>query len=122
MALNASAVIVMDVGEPQMSLDTPGLGRRDGLAAELADSEGQDLTPGRVMAQHRGLWMVGSPGAEPQLAPARGRLRGESPVTGDWVGLDPEGAIARVLERRGALVRRVDEGATGSQVLAANVE
>ncbi|HEV2727988.1 MAG TPA: ribosome small subunit-dependent GTPase A, partial [Solirubrobacterales bacterium] len=99
-----------------------GLGRRDGLAAELAAGEVDDLTPARVLAQHRGLWLIASPGGASRLAPARGRLRGETPVTGDWVGIDPSGAIACVLERRGALVRRIADSATESQVLAANVD
>jgi ribosome biogenesis GTPase len=101
-----------------MKLDTAGLGRRDDLAA----IEGPDLTPARVLAQHRGLWLVASPGAAPRLAPALGRLRGEPPVTGDWVALDRNGTIAHVLERRTALVRRVADSATESQVLAANVD
>jgi ribosome biogenesis GTPase / thiamine phosphate phosphatase len=105
-----------------MKFDTAGLGRRDDLAAELAATDEPDLTPARVLAQQRGLWMVGPPGEEPRLAPARGRLRSETPVTGDWVGVDDGGAIARVLERRGALVRRIVGSATESQVLAANVD
>jgi len=105
-----------------MKFDTAGLGRRDDLATELAATDEPDLIPARVLAQHRGLWLVSPPGEEPKLAPARGRLRGASPVTGDWVGVDEGGAIARVLERRGALVRRVADSATESQVLAANVE
>lgn len=108
--------------ESELKLDTAGLGRRDDLAAELAATEEPGLAPARVLAQHRGLWLVAPPGAEPRLAPARGRLRGESPVTGDWVGLEQTGAIACVLERRGALVRRVADSATASQVLAANVD
>jgi ribosome biogenesis GTPase len=113
---------VTSVEESRIELDTAGLGRRDDLAAELTTAQGHDLTPARVLAQHRGLWLVASPGAAPRLAPARGRLRGESPVTGDWVGIDGDGAIAHVLERRGALVRRVTDSATASQVLAANVD
>jgi ribosome biogenesis GTPase / thiamine phosphate phosphatase len=105
-----------------MKLDTAGLGRRDDLAAELSAVEENDLAPARVLAQHRGLWLIASPGAEPGLAPARGRLRGEPPVTGDWVGIDRNGTIACVLERRTALVRRVTDSATESQVLAANVD
>jgi ribosome biogenesis GTPase / thiamine phosphate phosphatase len=105
-----------------MKFDTAGLGRRDDLAAELVAIDGHDLTPARVLAQQRGLWMVGPPGEEPRLAPARGRLRSETPVTGDWVGVDDGGAIAHVLERRGALVRRIVGSATESQVLAANVD
>lgn len=106
----------------RMEFDTTGLGRRDGLVAELAASGEHDLTPARVLAQHRGLWLVASPGETPRLAQARGRLRGEPPVTGDWVGIEGSGAIACVLERRGALVRRVADSASESQVLAANVD
>jgi ribosome biogenesis GTPase len=105
-----------------MKMGTAGLGQRDDLAAELAAIEEDDLTPARVLAQHRGLWLVASPGAPPRLAPARGRLRGQAPVTGDWVGLDRNGTIGHVLERRTALVRRVTDSATESQVLAANVD
>jgi ribosome biogenesis GTPase / thiamine phosphate phosphatase len=105
-----------------MTFEAAGLGRREDLAAELAADEIEDLRPARVLAQHRGLWLVGSPDGEPRLVPARGRLRVETPVAGDWVALDGDGAIARVLERRGALVRRVADSATGEQVLAANVD
>lgn len=105
-----------------MSWDSAGLGRRDGLAAELAATGEDDLTPARVLSQHRGFWLIAPPGETPRLAPARGRLRGEPPVTGDWVGVEGSGAIACVLERRGALVRRVADSATESQVLAANVD
>jgi ribosome biogenesis GTPase / thiamine phosphate phosphatase len=105
-----------------MKLDTAGLGRRDDLAAELAATGEHDLTPARVLAQQRGLWLIAPPGKEPRLAPARGRLRRESPVTGDWVGVEGSGAIACVLERRGTLVRRVADSASESQVLAANVD
>jgi ribosome biogenesis GTPase / thiamine phosphate phosphatase len=108
--------------ESQAKLDTAGLGRRDDLAAELSAAAEGDLTPARVLAQHRGLWLVAAAGEEPRLAPARGRLRGQPPVTGDWVGVDRNGTIALVLERRTSLVRRVTDSATESQVLAANVD
>ena len=64
----------------------------------------ESLTRARVLAQYRGLWLVASD-EETQLVPARGRLT-ETPVTGDWVGLDDGGAIAAVFERHGAIVRR----------------
>jgi ribosome biogenesis GTPase len=105
-----------------MKTDTAGLGRRDDLAAELKATGEGDLTPARVLAQHRGFWLIAPPGETPRLAPARGRLRGAAPVTGDWVGVEGSGAVARVLERRGELVRRVADSATESQVLAANVD
>jgi ribosome biogenesis GTPase len=78
---------------------------------------------GRVLAQHRGRWLVATEDDEkPRLLPARGSLRATPPVTGDWVELDPGGAIAAVLERRGTLVRRAAGEATAAQVLAANVD
>ena len=57
----------------------------------------------------------------PELVPARGRLT-ETPVTGDWVGLDDGGAIAAVFERHGAIVRRAPGDVTAGHVLAANVD
>jgi ribosome biogenesis GTPase / thiamine phosphate phosphatase len=77
---------------------------------------------GRVLAQHRGRWLVATDDDEPRLLPARGILRETPPVTGDWVEIDPAGAIASVLERRGTLVRQAAGDATEAQVLAANVD
>jgi len=82
---------------------------------------------GRVLAGHRGRWLVAPDGAphdtKPLLLPARGSLRDTPPVTGDRVTIDPAGAIAAVLERRGTLVREAPgEGTTAAQVLAANVD
>jgi ribosome biogenesis GTPase / thiamine phosphate phosphatase len=134
-----------------MRYDTTGLGRRPDLAAELEQLGDASLTPGRVLAQHRGRWLVAPASAmpasggeppsetatsktaapetasepttpEPRLLPARGRLRGAAPVTGDWVAIDADGAIAAVLERRGTLTRRAVGEPTAAQVLAANVD
>jgi ribosome biogenesis GTPase len=103
-----------------------GLGRRAGLDAELCALGDPELVPARVLAAHRGRWLVASPGdGLPRLVPARDNLRdreGGPPVTGDWVALDAGGAVARVLERRGAVVRRAPGTPTSAQVLAANVE
>ena len=78
---------------------------------------------GRVLTQHRGRWLVATDDEEkPRLLPARGSLRETPPVTGDWVEIDPGGAISAVLERRGTLVRRAAGDATAAQVLAANVD
>jgi ribosome biogenesis GTPase / thiamine phosphate phosphatase len=78
---------------------------------------------GRVLAQHRGRWMVASDDEQkPRLLSARGSLRETPPVTGDWVTIDPGGAISAVLERRGTLVRQAAGDATAAQVLAANVD
>ncbi len=98
-----------------------GLGRRPDLAVELDALGIDDPTPGRVLAQHPGRWLVGVPDDAPVLVPARGRLTA-TPVTGDWVALDGAGAIAAVLDRRGTLVRRAAGDATAAQTLAANVD
>jgi ribosome biogenesis GTPase len=71
----------------------------------------------RVLAQHRGLWLIEGP----RLVPARGRLT-LTPVTGDYVEIDSGGAIARVLPRAGTVTRRAAGRALRSQVLAANVD
>jgi ribosome biogenesis GTPase len=111
-----------------LSIDAPTLavGRRPGLDAELAQLGDPNLTAARVLAQHRGRWLVGlAAGGPPRLVAARGRLRapGErSPTTGDWVALDAEDAIAFVLERHGVVVRRAAGAPVAGQVLAANVE
>jgi ribosome biogenesis GTPase len=99
------------------------LGRRDDLAAELRSLDLSEVTAGRVLAQHRGHWVVAEPGGgEPRLLTARGRMREQPPVTGDWVAVDSDGEIAAVLERRGTVVRRAAGGPTVAHVLAANVD
>ncbi len=114
-----------------------GLGRRPDLKDELAKLGDPDLTPARVLAQHRGRWLVACPApaaSEPRvrpdgpsavLVPARTRAidrPGGPPVTGDWVALDGGGAIAHVLERRGAIVRHDVGTRSRAQALAANVD
>lgn len=74
-----------------------------------------------MLAQHPGLWLVAAGGEEPRLVPARGKLRRTPPVTGDWVGIDADGAIAHLFERRGTIARRAP-GREAPQVLAANVD
>lgn len=103
------------------------IGGRPTLAAELVALDEPGLMGGRVLAQHRGHWVVALVGPEravlePQLLPARGRLRQDPPAVGDWVAVDPAGAIVAVLERHGTLVRQAAGGATAAQVLAANVD
>ncbi|MEA2188859.1 MAG: ribosome biosis GTPase / thiamine phosphate phosphatase [Solirubrobacteraceae bacterium] len=109
-----------------MQVAPGGVGRRPDLDAELDQLGDPNLTAARVLAQHRGRWLVApAAGGPPALVAARGRLRapGErSPTTGDWVALDADGVIAFVLERRGVVVRRAAGAPVAGQVLAANVE
>jgi ribosome biogenesis GTPase / thiamine phosphate phosphatase len=100
-----------------------GLGRRPEVSDELDALGDPALSAGRVLAHHRGHWLVAAPNEpEPRLLPARGRLRDDPPTTGDWVAVDGGGAIAAVLERRGVIVRRRAGTATAGQTLAANVD
>jgi ribosome biogenesis GTPase len=110
--------------DPPMNLVSAGVGRRPDLDAELAGLGEPDLTAARVLAQHRGRWLVAGGDEPPKLVPARGRLRGagRAPTTGDWVAIDAGGVIAAVLERRGTIVRRAAGSPVAAQVLAANVE
>ena len=109
-----------------MTASSAGLGRRPDLDAELRALGQPEYVPARVLAAHRGRWLVAERGDAPaRIVPARESLRALTdgpPVTGDWVALDAGGAVAAVLERRGAVVRRAPGTPTSAQVLAANVE
>ncbi len=109
-----------------MQKPLPGSGLRPGIAAELEALAEPGLSAGRVLAQHSGQWLVAvadeEEGWTPRLLPARGRLRGTTPVTGDWVAVDSAGAIVAVLERRCLLERRAAGDDLTAQALAANVD
>jgi ribosome biogenesis GTPase len=109
-----------------MQKPLPGSALRPNLAAELEALGDPDLTAGRVLAQHRAHWLVAvadeEEGWAPRLLPARGRLRGAAPVTGDWVAVDAAGAIAAVLERTCLLERQAAGDEIVAQALAANVD
>ena len=103
-----------------------GLGRRDDVDAELESLGDPGLTAGRVLAQHRGHWVVAEPGGEePRLLTARGKMREQPPVTGDWVAVDAERIeawrkLAReqkwVDDRRAAASEREDRGRSYSRI------
>ena len=86
-----------------------------------ASALGEGRTAARVLAAHGPLTAVAGEDGE-RLLPVRGALRNEGvqPVVGDWVAVDPEGAIAAVLPREGVLRRAGESGA--EEVLAANVD
>ena len=102
-----------------------GLGGRPHLDSEIAALGDPLLTPARVLAQHRGRWLVAGVAGEHRLVPARARVAAAAagpPVTGDWVALDAGGAVTAVLERRGVLARRAAGPAIERQLLATNVD
>jgi ribosome biogenesis GTPase len=111
----------------EMGSDDTGVGLRADLEVELMQGWGDDVTAGRVIAQHTDRWLVASVTSpeSPALVHARGRLRQSAdgpPVTGDWVALDSNRTIVGVLQRRGAIVRRAAGSSREWQVLAANVD
>ena len=110
--------------------DLATLGWDDTWRAAFEPHEREGLVPGRVAVQHRGEYDVLTAEGE-RRSRITSRLRRESrreelPVVGDWVALDPAGAIAAVLPRRTTISRRAAHqpasGVSREQVIAANVD
>jgi ribosome biogenesis GTPase len=102
------------------------LGWNQWFAGHLAALGDPSLTPGRVVADYGALVGVeaGIGVTKRALGPAL-RSTGKLVAVGDWVAIRPSGArrvIAAVLERRTALTRKVPQGESREQVLAANVD
>lgn len=95
----------------------------------MAETVGTE--PGRVIAQHRALWMIAGPFGE-SYAEASGRLRqsaeesGLWPTIGDWVTAKPKPGsgmmIHQVLPRHTQITRKMPGKQNKPQVLAANVD
>jgi ribosome biogenesis GTPase len=102
-----------------------------GWAAAFAANSSTGSMPARVVAQHRGRWLLAAVAGD-LTASLTGRFRhlagdGELPAVGDWVGYVPSppdglASIDAVLPRRAALVRRAAGSRVASQVVAANVD
>jgi ribosome biogenesis GTPase len=100
-------------------------------AAAFAPLAAEERSPARVIAQHRGAWLLAGPDGE-WSASLTGRLRheagkGDLPAVGDWVACvraDGGGAarIDAVLPRRSAFLRRAAGSRVGAQTVAANVD
>jgi ribosome biogenesis GTPase len=93
------------------------LGWTEGLSHHLSPT----LEPARVVAVHRGLVAIRGAHPDTRLVPVAGALlrTGSPPVVGDWVGVEPSGAVREVLPRDGVL-RRTDDAQV--EVLAAHVD
>ena len=119
-------------GEPA-ALPSPleSWGWNESWVAAFAPLAADGHAPARVIAQHRGHWLLAGEDGE-WLASLTGRLRhearmGELPAVGDWVGCvrPDDGGAARIdaiLPRRSAFVRRAPGSRVGSQTVAANVD
>ncbi|MGH2749954.1 MAG: ribosome small subunit-dependent GTPase A [Actinomycetota bacterium] len=107
-----------------------GLGWDEQREHELA-SWGRDMTPGRVLAEHRGAYSVLTARGELWAQPT-GKMRHEAtaradlPATGDWVVAEVHdggrASVHAVLPRRTRFSRNIAGKATDEQVLAANID
>lgn len=106
------------------------LGWTDELEAAFIPYAERCFEPARVVAEHRGGYLVRGERDE-RLAQARGKLRdgelfGLMPAVGDWVAVcDATGeryAIEAVLPRRTRIARKTPWLAAEEHVLAANVD
>ena len=103
----------------------------DRWAALFVPLAAEGRSPARVIAQHRGAWLLAGEYGE-WSASLTGRLRhsareGELPAVGDWVAcVRPTGGgperIDAVLPRRSAFLRRAAGSRVGAQTVAANVD
>jgi ribosome biogenesis GTPase / thiamine phosphate phosphatase len=106
------------------------LGWTDQLQAAFTTYGERGFEPARVVAEHRGGYLVRGERGE-RLAHARGRLRdrelwGSMPAVGDWVAVcDAPGgraAIEAVLPRKSKVSRKTPWLKAEEHVLAANVD
>ena len=103
------------------------LGWDAGWASAFEQLQDDNLTPARVAAQHRGVYVVRSEEGELR-ARAAGRLYyehdvgGAVPAVGDWIAVAASNRITAILPRRSAFVRKRAGFGSEEQVLAANVD
>jgi ribosome biogenesis GTPase len=95
------------------------------------EESGTELPPARVVAQHRGEYVLQAPwGRTIGVAPGRMRYRAargrEMPAVGDWVLVEPASdgpaTLVEILRRSSAFVRRKAGTESEEQVVAANVD
>lgn len=120
------------MGIPDMTIGMEDLGWDARLEAGFAAFAGQDLSPGRVSAQHRTGYGLLAAGGE-YFAEVTGRLShmalgpADLPVVGDWVAavLRPDEATATIIDivpRRTWFSRQAAGERTEEQVIAANLD
>ena len=115
--------------------DAAGLskfGWSDSVAARFERSVAGELQPARVLAEHRGSYVLATKTGEIDGS-VSGRFRydamssEEFPAVGDWVGYEPGAAgaaaiIRAVLPRQTQFARPARGDQPGAQVVAANVD
>jgi ribosome biogenesis GTPase len=119
------------IAPDQLSYSLVSWGWDDRWAAEFAPFADSGMWPARVIAQHRGLWIVIGEKGEIAASPT-GKLRRaagdfEYPTVGDWVACveSPHEGVAAIhatLPRRSAFRRKAAGSRPGAQTIAANVD
>jgi len=115
-----------------MTIELEDLGWNVSVETAFAAFAAQDLSPGRVSAQHRTGYGLLAAGGE-YFAEVTGRLThmalnpADLPVVGDWVAavLRPEDTTATIVDivpRRTWFSRQAAGEKTGEQVIAANLD
>ncbi|MFI6039781.1 ribosome small subunit-dependent GTPase A [Streptomyces sp. NPDC051315] len=105
-------------------------GWNDAWATDFAPHGAGGLRPGRVVRVDRGSCETVTAAADGRVTTVRagtGPVASSDPLltpcTGDWVALDPDQEVVRVLlPRRTAFVRAVSSQRSDGQVLAANID
>lgn len=115
--------------DPLMNLEQFGWNSFFANAWKSVETVGAE--PGRVIAQHRALWVIAGPFGQ-SYAEASGRLRqsaedsGLWPTIGDWISAKPKSGggmmIHEVLPRCTQITRKMPGKQNKPQVLAANVD
>ncbi len=113
-------------------MDLSSLGLTVEIEAAL-EALGEEYFPGRVTAEHRGMYRVATEAGEVS-AEVSGRMmhaavsRLDYPAVGDWVALDRSAdatgnaIIRNVLPRNSCLSRKMAGESSDSQIIAANVD
>jgi ribosome biogenesis GTPase / thiamine phosphate phosphatase len=114
-----------------LSFDMTALGWSPSRAEEFAPYAAEGLVPARVVAQHRGAYVVYGEVGE-RRAEVAGRLRhgaltpADFPAVGDWVAVDArfeaDAATIQAVLRRATSFSRKAAGEESEQVVAANVD
>jgi len=107
------------------------LGWNEQLEQHWREHESEGLVPARVVAEHRGMYVLAAESGELR-ADVSGRLRhaasarGELPAVGDWVAVQPladdGGVVHSLLPRMTKFSRKAAWAATEEQVVASNVD
>jgi len=98
------------------------LGWKPFFSAQLSDAEREGCRPVRVMAVHRGMIAVQGEAVETMIPSTPGGGPEDRPTVGDWLLIDGEGDVVRILARQNLFKRPRPGDERRVQLIAANVD